>query len=192
VIVVDDRPDSCEGMTGPHRKLERLVVSLKRGNASGGKGGHEKRLDAHIVNYADDFVICCKRGVAGKAMTQMRAMMEELKLTVNEKKTRQCSVPSETLPFLGFTFSRRVSWESGKAYLAPAPARKKILGVCDKISEETSRRTVSRSEADQVNRHNPILMGWGSYFQIGYVTGAWQVHVRFDERGVETAARVCG
>ena len=122
----------------------------------------------------------------------MREMMEELKLTVNEKKTRQCSVPSETLPFLGFTFSRRVSWESGKAYLAPAPARKKILGVCDKISEETSRRTVSRSEADQVNRHNPILMGWGNYFQIGYVTGAWQVHVRFDERGVETAARVCG
>ena len=76
----------------------------------------------------------------------MRAMMEEL--TVNEKKKRQCSVPSETLPFFGFTFGRQVSWESGKAYLAPAPARKKILGVCDKISEETSRRTVSRSEAD--------------------------------------------
>jgi len=40
-----------------------------------------------------------------------------LKLTVNEKKKRQCSVPSETLPFLGFTFGRQVSWESGKAYL---------------------------------------------------------------------------
>jgi hypothetical protein len=22
--------------------------------------GHEQRLDAHIVNYADDFVICCR------------------------------------------------------------------------------------------------------------------------------------
>jgi len=28
--------------------------------------GHEARLKAHIVNYADDFVICC-RGTAGKA-----------------------------------------------------------------------------------------------------------------------------
>ena len=26
-------------------------------------GGHERRLDVHIVNYADDFVICC-RGTA--------------------------------------------------------------------------------------------------------------------------------
>ena len=39
----DDRPDSCEGMTGPHRKSERLVVPLKRGNARGGKGSHFPR-----------------------------------------------------------------------------------------------------------------------------------------------------
>ena len=31
--------------------------------------GHETRLKAHIVNYADDFVICC-RGTAVKAMTR--------------------------------------------------------------------------------------------------------------------------
>ena len=31
--------------------------------------GHEQRLDAHIVNYADDFVICC-RGTADEAMTR--------------------------------------------------------------------------------------------------------------------------
>jgi RNA-directed DNA polymerase len=45
--------------------------------------GHERRLDARIVNYADDFVICC-RGTADKAMAAMRSMMEQLKLTVNE------------------------------------------------------------------------------------------------------------
>ena len=36
--------------------------------------GHEQRLDAKIVNYADDFVICC-RGTAEEAMTAMRHMM---------------------------------------------------------------------------------------------------------------------
>ena len=38
--------------------------------------GHEQRLDAHIVNYADDFVICC-RGTADEAMTAMRSMMSQ-------------------------------------------------------------------------------------------------------------------
>jgi len=37
-------------------------------------GGHERRLDARIVNYADDFVIC-RRGTAEEAMTVMRRMM---------------------------------------------------------------------------------------------------------------------
>ena len=40
--------------------------------------GYERRLDAHIVNYADDFVICC-RGSAKKAMAVMRSMMQKLK-----------------------------------------------------------------------------------------------------------------
>ena len=52
--------------------------------------GHERRLDAHIVNYADDFVICC-RGTADEAMAAMRDMMSKLKLTVNETKTRLLS-----------------------------------------------------------------------------------------------------
>lgn len=49
--------------------------------------GQERRLGASLVNYADDFVICC-RGSAEEAMTVMRNMMSKLKLTVNEKKTR--------------------------------------------------------------------------------------------------------
>src|SRR3954462_13554232 len=49
--------------------------------------GHERRLQARVVNYADDFVICC-RGTADEAMTAMRTMMSRLRLTVNEAKTR--------------------------------------------------------------------------------------------------------
>jgi RNA-directed DNA polymerase len=64
--------------------------------------GHEKRLDAHIVNYADDFVICC-RNTASEAMEYMRAMMEKLRLTVNERKTRLCRVADESVDFLGVT-----------------------------------------------------------------------------------------
>ena len=138
-------------------------------------GGHEQQLDAHIVNYADDFVICCKPGRADQAMQAMRKMMGQLKLTVNEKKTRQCSLPDGTFTFLGFTFGRQVSWRTGRAYVAPAPAEKKVLGICERISEETSRSMRWRSVSEQVQRLNQILMGWGNYFRLGYVTGAWRV-----------------
>ena len=70
----------------------------------GSTGGHEQRLDARIINYADDFVICC-RGTAEEAMNVMRTMMSKLKLTVNEQKTRFCRLPEETFDFLGYTWS---------------------------------------------------------------------------------------
>src|SRR5207253_3874848 len=55
--------------------------------------GHEQRLDARIVNYADDFVICCRPGRAAEAMAAMRQMMERLRLTVNEEQTRRWLLP---------------------------------------------------------------------------------------------------
>jgi group II intron reverse transcriptase/maturase len=137
--------------------------------------GHERRLEARIVNYADDFVICCRPGNADEAMTAMRRMMEQLRLTVNERKTRRCVLPEETFTFLGFTFGPQVSWKTGRRYLTPAPAEKKVLGICEKISEATSSRTTWREEAEEVARLNQILMGWGNYFRLGYVTGAWRI-----------------
>ena len=135
--------------------------------------GHESRLGAYIVNYADDFVICCRPGKAAEAMAEMRRMMEKLRLTVNEKKTRRCHLPDETFCFLGFTFGPQVSWRTGRWYLTPTPAKKKVLAICNRISEETSGRTTLRDEAGQVQWLNQILTGWGNYFRLGYVTGAW-------------------
>lgn len=137
--------------------------------------GHERRLQARIVNYADDFVICCRPGNADEAMTAMRRMMEKLRLTVNEKKTRRCVLPDETFDFLGFTFGPQVSWKTGRRYLTPAPAEKKVRGICETIRAETSSRTTWRDEAEEVRRLNQILMGWGHYFRLGYVTGAWRI-----------------
>jgi group II intron reverse transcriptase/maturase len=135
--------------------------------------GHERRLQARIVNYADDFVICCRPGKADEAMLTMRQMMEKLRLTVNEKKTRRCTLPEETFNFLGFTFGPQVSWRTGRPHLMPIPAKNKVLKICERISESTSGRTTWRDEAEQVQRLNQILMGWGNYFRLGFVTGAW-------------------
>ena len=74
--------------------------------------GHEGRLKAYIVNYADDLVICCRAG-AEQALTTMREMMSKLKLTVNEAKTRVCYLPEESFDFLGYTFGRMLLDEDG-------------------------------------------------------------------------------
>jgi RNA-directed DNA polymerase len=147
--------------------MRRFVVGWKQ-------LGHEQRLDAHIVNYADDFVILT-RGRAAEAMATMRAMMSRLHLTVNEAKTRTCSLPAETFTFLGFTFGARISWRTGRAYVAPVPAKKKVQAICDKISLATGRQTTYRTELEQAAQLNRILIGWANYFRLGSVTAAWQI-----------------
>ena len=84
--------------------------------------GHAKRLKAEMVNYADDFVICC-RGTAVEALPVMRSMMDRLRLTVNEAKTRICRLPDEPVDFLGYTIQRCWSPRTGRAYLGTRPSR---------------------------------------------------------------------
>jgi group II intron reverse transcriptase/maturase len=143
-------------------------------------GGHERRLDAHIVNYADDFVICC-RGTADEAMTAMRGMMSKLKLTVNETKTRLCRLPDETFDFLGYTLGRNYSPRTGESYLGPRPSRKKVFRLCDELSEMTGRNTTWLDVDEQIGRINRKLRGWSNYFRIGTLRQAYKSvneHVR--------------
>jgi RNA-directed DNA polymerase len=135
-------------------------------------GGHEKRLAAHIVNYADDFVICCRAG-ADEAMATMRSMMSKLKLTVNETKTRLCVLPDGAFDFLGYTFGRCYNYRTGAAYLAASPAKKKIAKLCDAIGEQTSRKWSQVDEEEMVRRLNRKLRGWANYFDLGAVTRAY-------------------
>jgi group II intron reverse transcriptase/maturase len=136
--------------------------------------GHEERLDAHIVNYADDFVICC-RGSAEAALTAMQAMMRRLKLTVNEAKTHICRLPEETFDFLGFTFGRYHSPRTGRASIQYWPSRKRITRLCDVVSEKTSRRWLFLEVAERIATLNRILVGWRNYFAQGVFWKAFRI-----------------
>jgi group II intron reverse transcriptase/maturase len=134
--------------------------------------GHERRLDAHIVNYADDFVICC-RGSADEALTVMRNLMTRLKLTVNEAKTRLCRGPDEPFNFLGYTIGRCYAAKTGWAYIGVKPSDKKIQGLCREIHEQTERRWQWLEPEEMVERLNRLLRGWANYFCLGTVTAAY-------------------
>jgi RNA-directed DNA polymerase len=139
--------------------MRRLVLGWK-------ELGHQKRLDAHIVNYADDFVICC-RGKAEEAQVAMERIMKRLKLTVNEAKTHICRLPEETFDFLGFTFGRYYSPRNGRPSFQYWPSRKRIARICDTIREKTSRKWFWLSIEEQISSLNQLLRGWRNYFASG-------------------------
>ena len=135
--------------------------------------GHEQRLRAYMVNFADDFVICC-RGSADEAMAVMRVMMEKLKLTVNEEKTRICRVPHERFDFLGYTFGRYYSYRTGRPYMGVCPSRSKSRRLYREISRLTGPEWLWLDEKAQVDRLNRMLVGWANYFCLGRVRQAYR------------------
>jgi group II intron reverse transcriptase/maturase len=135
--------------------------------------GHEARLEARIVNYADDFVICC-RGTGAKALAAMRRMMTRLRLTVNEAKTRLVHAPDETFDFLGYTFGRCWSSKTGRGYIGTRPSRKALARLVRAVHEATGRRTTGVSEGKKVADLNRMLVGWSNYFCQGPVSRAYR------------------
>src|SRR6516162_366848 len=100
---------------------------------------------------ATRLVICC-RDTAEEAMSVMRGMMSQLKLTVNETKTRLCRLPEDTFDFLGYTLGRNYDCRSGESYLGPRPSRKRIDRLCGEISELTERRMTLLEVDEQIGR----------------------------------------
>lgn len=142
--------------------------------------GHQQRLSAYIVNYADDFVICC-RGTAAEAMTVMRGMMGQLKLSVNEEKTSLRRLPADSIDFLGYTIGRCYSTQTGRAYIGTRPSKKSIQRITARISDLTARRMLLLESEAVVERLNRLLVGWGNYFCLGPVSkayGAVDAHTR--------------
>ena len=135
--------------------------------------GHEKRLKAYIVNYADDLVICCRSG-AEQALAVMRNMMLKLKLAVNESKTRVCTLPEEPFDFLGYTMRRCYSPKTGRAYLGTVPSKKRVKRLCLAVSEITGRHSTQQDVATMVGTLNRKLIGWSNYFCCGPVSNAYR------------------
>jgi hypothetical protein len=152
--------------------MRRFVLGWKH-------AGLDRRLGAQIVNYADDLVICCKGDGAHKALDAMQQMMNRLKLKVNEEKTRICRIPDEEFDFLGYTFGRRYSSKTGRAYIATRPSRKSIKRMTEAVRIQTGRDMGWLDVGEMVKQLNQKLGGWANYFKLGPVTPAYRFIDRF-------------
>jgi hypothetical protein len=74
--------------------------------------GLMERYQAHIVNFADDFVICCRTG-AKEALVWVRQIIGKLELHINESKTHIDALRQQLRGRRQWRRSRP-DWERGK------------------------------------------------------------------------------
>lgn len=133
--------------------------------------GRGEAFRAHVVSYADDFVIL-SRGHADEALAWTKAVMTKLGLTINEEKTSVKDARREGFDFLGYTLGPRHLPNGGRWYLGASPSKKSVQRVKAKIGAllvpgnkggwEEVRETLNR-----------VLRGWSAYFSYGALASAY-------------------
>ncbi len=145
------------------------------------QSGAASAFQAHIVSYADDFVIL-SRGRAAEALTWVTAVMSKLGLSINEAKTSIRDARKERFNFLGYAFGPHRFKKNGKWYLGASPSKKSVQRFKTKAGDLLVPANVKPwgEVRDQLNR---MLFGWSGYFSYGTTTIAyrqvdWHVYQR--------------
>src|SRR5215471_2894227 len=120
---------------------------------------------AHIVNYADDFVIL-SRGKAVEALAWTRRTMRRIGLALNEAKTTLKDARSERFDFLGYSFGPHLHRLSARRYLGASPSAKSLARIKSKVSAVLARGNKAPwpTVTEELNR---LLRGWQGYFRYG-------------------------
>ena len=121
------------------------------------------KLQAHLVRYADDFVVMCRKDVE-KPLEVVRHVLERLDLSLNEAKTHVVDATQASFDFLGFTIQMSRGASTGKPYPNVRPADKSLKKIKAKLTALTGRKLTNIALVDIVGNVNRSLRGWANYF----------------------------
>lgn len=132
---------------------------------------------AHLVRYADDFVVMAKY-VGSQISDWIESVLQDrLGLEINQDKTSVVNVSDDgaTLDFLGYSFRYDESrFGRGPKYLNRFPSKKSMAKAREAIRELTATRFGGLPIGLVVRRLNRYLIGWSNYFGRGYPRQAFR------------------
>ena len=121
------------------------------------------KLQAHLVRYADDFVVLCKAGVE-EPLKVVRHVIERLGLSLNETKTQVVDATQASFNFLGFAIQMSRGARTGKVYPNVRPADKSLKKIKARLTALTGRNLTPIALDTIVGNVNRSLRGWVNYF----------------------------
>jgi RNA-directed DNA polymerase len=127
--------------------------------------GRGEAWQAHVINYADDFVIL-SRGHAAEALAWADRVMTRLGLTLNRGKTRLCDARHERFDFLGYSFGRHCFRQTGRWFIGASPSKKSVQRLKDKVSAMLVPGNLG-PWTEVCGALNRMMRGWCGYFSPG-------------------------
>lgn len=151
-------------------------------------GGLERRWQARLIRYADDFVILC-RGRAARVQGIVAEQLQALGLTLNVGKTRVLDARQAAFTFLGFTLRVVGSRRTGRRFPLVRPSAPACQRLRDAVKALTTRAHLARPTAEVITEINQVVRGWAGYFHFQHCGRAFSALRRFVSQRVRIYLR---
>ena len=126
----------------------------------------QERLEARLIRYADDFVVLCK-GNTERILKGIKTVLGDLRLSLNEGKTKVVNARKESFNFLGFTITVKENPKTGKTFPLIIPSKKALRHIKMEVKNLTCRKNLVLPKEVVVNKLNEVVRGWVNYFYFG-------------------------
>jgi RNA-directed DNA polymerase len=151
-------------------------------------GGLERRWQARLIRYADDFVICCRAKTA-QVQAVIVDQLQALGLTLNAAKTRTLDARPQAFTFLGFTVRLVRSQRTGREFPLIRPSAGARQRLRDQVKALTGRDHLALPTPTLITAVNRVVRGWAGYFHFQHCTRDFSALRWFIEERVRTYLR---